>query len=150
MSFWHLFPFAPLIVLHHKGQTFLAFSIYDFLYIKLYLCIICNRLCIPDMEFLLLLRGCVFEASDWRWIDNAFVLFHFCIGLNNIRHCFGYWNAPCGHLILSVLDSELLHNVDRNFRCFLVTAERVILDKIWNYKLLEWGGGGGGRRVSTR
>ena len=25
----------------------------------------------------------MFEASDWRWIDNAFVLFHFCIGGNN-------------------------------------------------------------------
>ena len=47
-------------------------------------------------------------------------------------------------MILSVLDSELLHNVHRNFRCFLVTAEGVILDKIWNYKLLE--GGGGGRK----
>ena len=35
------------------------------------------------MEFLQLLRGCVFEESDWRWIDNAFVLFHLCIGLNN-------------------------------------------------------------------
>ena len=36
------------------------------------------------MEFLQLLGGRVFEVSDWRWIDNAFGLFHFCIGLNNI------------------------------------------------------------------
>lgn len=67
------------MVLHHEGWTFRAFSVYDFLYTKFYLYI-----CVLGVEFLQLLGGCVFEVSDWRWIDNAFVLFHFCIGLNNI------------------------------------------------------------------
>ena len=29
-----------------------------------------------------------------------------------------------------------MHNVHRNFRCFLVIAERIILDKVQNYELL--------------
>ena len=43
---------------------------------------------------------------------------------------FFYWNARCGHLILSELDSEMCKMLIEIFVTFLVTAERVIFDKV--------------------